>query len=76
MPHVTVKLLSGRSDQQKTKIAEEVTKAIMATANCSESAVSVSIQDIQPDAWTEAVYKPDILGGPGKLFKKPGYSPE
>ena len=76
MPHVIIKLLSGRSDQQKTRIAEEVTKAIIATANCSEKAVSVSIQDIQPDAWTETVYKPDILDGPGKLFKKPGYSPE
>ena len=76
MPHVIVKLLSGRSDQQKAKIAAEVTKAIIASANCSESAVSVSIHDIQPDAWTETVYKPDILGDPGKLFKKPGYSPE
>lgn len=76
MPHVLIKLLSGRSDQQKTKIAEEVTKAIMATASCSESAVSVSIQDIQPEAWTETVYKPDILGCPGTLFKKPGYGPE
>lgn len=76
MPHVIVKLVAGRSDPQKTKIAEEVTKAIMATANCSENAVSVSIEDIQPDAWTETVYKSDILGGPGKLFKKPGYSPE
>lgn len=76
MPHVIIKLLSGRSDQQKTRIAEEVTKAIIATANCNEKAVSVSIQDIQPDAWTETVYKPDILNGPGKLFKKPGYSPE
>ena len=76
MPHVIVKLLSGRSDQQKAKIAAEVTKAIIATADCSESAVSVCIQDIQPDAWTETVYKPDILGDPGKLFKKPGYIPE
>lgn len=76
MPHVIVKLVTGRSDQQKTKIAEEVTKAIMGTANCNESAVSVSIEDIQADAWTEKVYKPDILGGPGRLFKKPGYSPK
>ena len=76
MPHVIVKLVAGRSDQQKTKIAEEVTKAIMATANCSESAVSVRIEDIQSEDWTDKVYKPDILGGSGGLFKKPGYSPD
>jgi phenylpyruvate tautomerase PptA (4-oxalocrotonate tautomerase family) len=29
MPHVTVKLVSGRSEHQKARIAEEVAKAIM-----------------------------------------------
>lgn len=75
MPHVTVKLQSGRSDQQKAKIAEEITKAIMATANCAEQAVSVSIQDIEPSDWVEQVYKPDIIGRPDTLYKKPGYDP-
>jgi hypothetical protein len=36
MPHVIIKLQSGRSEQQKAEIAEEVTKAIMAGANCAE----------------------------------------
>jgi 4-oxalocrotonate tautomerase len=75
MPHVIVKLQTGRSDQQKTKIAEEVTKAIMATANCAEQAVSASIQDIEPSDWVEQVYKPDIIGRPDTLYKKPGYDP-
>jgi 4-oxalocrotonate tautomerase len=75
MPHVIVKLQSGRSEQQKARIAEEVTKAVIATANCAEQSVSVSIEDIDPADWTEKVYKPDILGGPGKLYKKPGYTP-
>jgi 4-oxalocrotonate tautomerase len=75
MPHVIVKLQTGRSDQQKTKIAEEVTKAIMATANCAEQAVSVSIQEIEPRDWVEQVYKPDIIGRPDTLYNKPGYDP-
>lgn len=75
MPHVIVKLYAGRSEQQKTKIAEEVTKAIMATANCAEDAVSVSIEDIEPNDWVEQVYKPDIIGRPEALYKKPGYDP-
>lgn len=73
MPHVTVKLLSGRSEQQKARIADEVTRAIMASAGTDEDAVSVRIEDIEPEDWTEKVYKPDIIGGPGKLYKKPGY---
>ena len=75
MPHVIVKLQSGRSEQQKARIAEEVTKAVMASANCAEQSVSVSVEDVEPGDWTEKVYKPDILGAPGKLYKKPGYTP-
>ena len=75
MPHVIVKLLPGRSAQQKARIAEEVTKAIMATANCAETSVSVGIEDVASDVWTEQVYKPDILGKPDTLYKQPGYDP-
>jgi 4-oxalocrotonate tautomerase len=75
MPHVIVKLQSGRSEQQKARIAEEVTRAVMAGANCAEQSVSVSIEDVESGDWTEKVYKPDILGGPGKLYKNPGYNP-
>ncbi|WP_431271763.1 tautomerase family protein [Dankookia sp. P2] len=75
MPHVIVKLLSGRSEPQKSRIAEAVTEAVMVTADCGEPSVSVSIEDVEPGDWTEKVYKPDILGAPGKLFKKPGYDP-
>ena len=55
MPHVIVKLYAGRSEQQKAKLAEEVTKAIMTSANCTEEAVSVSIEDVAPNDWTEKV---------------------
>lgn len=75
MPHVIIKLLAGRSEEQKTRLAEEVTKAVMAGANCAEQAVSVSIQDIAKDDWVERVYKPDIVGQADTLYKKPGYDP-
>ncbi len=75
MPHVIVKLNTGRSEQQKARIAEAVTRAIMATANTTEDAVSVAIEDVEPDDWVEAVYKPDIVGNAGRLYKKPGYDP-
>jgi len=74
MPHVIVKLASGRSEQQKEKIAAEVTKAITATANVGEDAVSVSIEDYAQSEWAEKVYRPDIASKPGTLYKKPGYT--
>ncbi len=75
MPHVIVKLYAGRSEQQKARIAEEVTKAVMAGADCAEQSVSVSIEDIEPDDWVEKVYKPDIIAKSDTLYKKPGYNP-
>jgi 4-oxalocrotonate tautomerase len=75
MPHVIIKLQAGKPEAQKEKIAEAVTQAIMAGAPCAKDAVSVSIEDIEPEDWVETVYKPDILGGPGKLYKRPGYDP-
>lgn len=75
MPHVLLKLASGRTDAQKTAIAGALTQALIATAGCTEDDVSVAIEDVDPKQWVEAVYKPDILGKPGTLFKQPGYDP-
>ena len=75
MPHVVVKLYSGRSKQQKARLAEEVTKAVMAALSCAEKSVSVAIEDVEPQDWPEKVYKPEILEKPGTIYKKPGYNP-
>jgi 4-oxalocrotonate tautomerase len=75
MPHVIIKLQTGRSEQQKAKIGEEVTKAIMSGANCTEAAVSICIEDINADDWVEKVYKPDIIQKRDTLYKNPGYNP-
>jgi len=52
-----------------------VTKAVITSAQCAELSVSVSIEDVEPRAWADSVYKPDILGKPDTLYKKPGYNP-
>ncbi len=75
MPHVIVKLYSGRSEQQKAAVAEEVTKAVIAALGCAEKSVSVAIEDVEPQDWAERVYKPDILEKPQTIYKKPGYNP-
>ena len=75
MPHIIVKLYSGRSDKQKAKLAEEITKAVTSTLNSGAEAVSVGIEDVDPKDWAEKVYKPEILGKPATIYKKPGYNP-
>jgi 4-oxalocrotonate tautomerase len=75
MPHVIVKLVAGRTDQQKARIAADITRAIMTGAETSEEAVSVAFEDVAKDDWVETVYKPDIIGKWQTLSKKPGYDP-
>jgi 4-oxalocrotonate tautomerase len=75
MPHVIVKLYSGRSEQQKTRLAEAITKAVTTALNQAEESVSVAVEDIAPKDWAEKVYRPDILDKSGTIYKKPGYNP-
>jgi 4-oxalocrotonate tautomerase len=75
MPHVIVKLWPGKSEQQKQKLAQGITEAVTASLGYGEDAVSVSLEEVAPADWTEKVYRPDIIDGPGTLYKKPGYKP-
>jgi 4-oxalocrotonate tautomerase len=75
MPHVIVKLYSGRSEQKKARLADEITKSVIAVLKLGEESVSVGIQDIEPADWPERVYKPDILDKPETIYKRPGYDP-
>jgi 4-oxalocrotonate tautomerase len=45
MPHVIVKLHPGRSELQKTRLAEEIVKDVVAIAKCEEKSVSVAIEE-------------------------------
>jgi 4-oxalocrotonate tautomerase len=74
MPHVIVKLWPGKSEQQKTRLAEAITKNVMDIFNYGEEAVSVAMEEIKPKEWAEQVYQPDIVGKPALLYKKPGYT--
>jgi len=75
MPHVIVKLYPGRTEQQKSRLAKEIVKDVVAIAKCEEKSVSVAIEEIKPEDWAERVYRPDILSNQRKLYKKPGYNP-
>jgi 4-oxalocrotonate tautomerase len=68
-------MYAGRTDQQKAKLAEEITKAVMTVLKQGEESVSVGIEDIKPEDWAEKVFRPDILSKRGTIYKQPGYDP-
>jgi 4-oxalocrotonate tautomerase len=74
MPHVIVKLWPGKSERQKTQLAEEITRSVMKTLRYGPESVSVAFEEIAAKDWASKVYRPDIIGNEDKLYKKPGYT--
>ena len=73
MPHVIVKLWPGKSEQQKSRLADKIAKDVMEVLNYGEESVSVAIEEVKPEDWAETVDTPEILDHPEKLYKQPGY---
>jgi 4-oxalocrotonate tautomerase len=75
MPHIIVKMFEGRSEEQKQVLSADLTAAIMSSLSCAEGSVSVAIEDIRKDDWTDKVYVPDIQQKSELIYKEPGYNP-
>ena len=74
MPHVIVKLWPGKSERQKQELADAITKDVMNAFHYGEESVSVAMEEITPQEWSEKVYKPEILNKSATLYKRPGYT--
>jgi len=68
MPHVIVKLWPGKSEQQKTRLAEAITKDVMNILHYGEESVSVAMEEIKPNEWVEKVYRPRSQKQPGQTL--------
>lgn len=73
MPHVIVKLRPGKSEQQKARLAEAITKDVMEILHYGDESVSVAMEEVKSQDWLKKVYKPDIQNKRGTLYKKPAY---
>ncbi len=73
MPHVIVKLWPGKSAEQKARLTEAIVRDVTNILHYGDESVSVALEEVAPDDWTEQVYKPDILGKWDQLTKEPGY---
>jgi 4-oxalocrotonate tautomerase len=74
MPHVIVKLWPGKSEQQKRRLAQAITRDVMDVLNYGDESVSVAFEEVDAADWAAKVYQPDIVRKSALLYKKPGYS--
>lgn len=73
MPHIIVKAWPGKTEAQKQRLAEAITRDVMDILGYAEESVSVGFTEIAADRWKEEVYRPDIEARAQTLYKKPGY---
>jgi 4-oxalocrotonate tautomerase len=74
MPHVIVKLWPGKSEHQKRRLAEAITKDVAAVLNYGDESVSVALEEVTAAEWGDKVYRPDIVEKAATLYKMPGYT--
>jgi len=75
MPHIGIKMLEGRTEEQKKRAAEAVKKALAEALNMGDHYITVSIEDFNAEQWQE-VFKSDITDKPDKVYVKPNYDPK
>jgi 4-oxalocrotonate tautomerase len=75
MPHVSIKMYPGRSEDVKQQLADVIVRDILSVVQCDEKWISVVVEEIDSTEWPEKVYKPEILDKQDSLYKKPGYNP-
>ncbi|WP_269774143.1 2-hydroxymuconate tautomerase [Bacillus siamensis] len=54
MPLVTVKMLEGRTDEQKRNLVEKVTEAVKETTGAAEEKIIVMIEEMRKDHYAVA----------------------
>lgn len=74
MPHLVVKLLPGRDEALKSRLADALARTVIDTLGVGPETISVGIEEVAPEAWKSAVLDPEIRGKLPTLYRKPGYA--
>jgi 4-oxalocrotonate tautomerase len=75
MPHISVKMLEGRSEEQKKQLAQALEKTLSETLGCATTWVTVSIEDYSAEKWQD-VFRKEVTENEENLYKKAQYDPK
>ena len=73
MPHITVKMWPGKTEEQKKQLTELLVNDIMQVTGAPLDGVSVIIEDVEPEVWDAEVCKKELAPKKNLLYKAPGY---
>lgn len=55
MPHISIKMYPGRTEEVKKELAEKTKAFIMEQMNMEEKYISVSVEEYEKENWKEEV---------------------
>lgn len=55
MPHISIKMYPGRTEEIKKNLAAKVEETVMKELNMESKYISVSVEEIEKDKWQEEV---------------------
>lgn len=75
MPHIGIKMLEGRTEEQKQKAAQAVKTALASALNMGDHYITVTVEDYNAEQWQD-VFKAEITDKPDNVYVKPNYDPK
>ena len=63
MPHVSVTMYPGCTESEKREFTNRIVSSVVEITGAEERVVSVTVEEVSPERWPEAVYRP---GHPGE----------
>ena len=56
MPHIAVKMLQGRTEEQKKRLAEALVRTLTEELGCSDHYVTCTIEDYDARQWLSLIH--------------------
>ena len=75
MPHISIKMLNGRTEEQKKNLSIKLAKTLSKELNCNENYVTVTIEDYSAKEW-QTIFKQEITDKPDKIYVSAKYDPK
>ena len=74
MPHITIKMLKGRTDDQKKLAADKVAATLADAIGCNPEHISVAVEDFTPVEWQDE-FRKEVTESK-HIYKEPHYDPK
>lgn len=74
VPHVNIKHFPVElPEQRQQELVAAVTAAVREAFGCAEDVISIALEPVDKDVWSDRVYQPEIVGRKDLLRKVPNY---